>query len=270
MTGLGEMGGPMSEISPSRAPIDAWQANHVRLTFFATPDALPLRPNGWWEALVGAPPERIEDMPKLGRHLEEGPFLDGSLTLSIEMNRINWVLNSPITIDPEGGVKGVPSAGSFPAVRDAFLGQVLRWMPSAPSCHRLAFGAGLFLPVRSREEGYRSLAAYLPFAPDPETSFELKYQINRPRRSRLQPELKINRLQTWAVIFLRTSLTTQDEQGRISTPEIFLDEKWSIALDLDVNTDAGLLDQLPVERVVPLAGELADLATELAIEGDRP
>jgi hypothetical protein len=260
----------MSGISPSRAPVDAWQANHVRLTFFATPDALPLRSSGWWEAITGAPPERIEDKPKLGRRLEEGPFLDGSLTLSIEMNRINWVLNSLITIDPTGGVKDVPSAGSFPAVRDAFLEHVLRWVPSAPSCHRLAFGAGLFLPVTSREEGYRSLAAYLPFAPDPETSFELKYQINRPRWSRLQPELKINRLQTWAVIFFRTSLTAQDGQGRVSAPEIFLDEQWSIALDLDVNTDADFLDQLPVERVSPLAVELADLATGLAIEGDHP
>ena len=260
----------MSEVSPSRAPIDAWQAHQLRLTCFATPDALPLRPNGWWEAITGAPPERIEDMPKLGRHLEEGPFLDGSLTLSIEMNRINWVLNSPIAIDPAEGVKGVPSAGSFPAVRDAFLEQVLRWVSLAPSCHRLAFGAGLFLPVTSREEGYRSLAAYLPFAPDPETSFELKYQINRPRRSRVQPELKINRLQTWAVIFFRTSLTAEDEQGRISVPDFFLDEKWSIALDLDMNTDADFLNQLPMEQVAPLAWELAGLATELAIEGDHP
>ena len=67
----------MSGISPSRALIEAWQANQVRLTFFATPDALPLHPQGWWEAVTGVAPERIEDKPKVGQHLEEGFFLDG-------------------------------------------------------------------------------------------------------------------------------------------------------------------------------------------------
>ncbi len=260
----------MSEISPSRAPIDAWQANQLRLAFFATPDALPLRPQGWWEAVTGAPPERIEDKPKLGQHLEEGPFLDGQLSMSIEMNRINWIFSSSIIVDPAGGVEGIPSAGSFPVVRDSFLEQILRWLPTAPSCHRLGFGASLFLPVRNREEGYRSLAAYLPFAPDPETSHDLKYQINRPRRSILSPELKINRLQNWAVIFFRISLTALDQQGHVPASEIFRAEKWAIAFDADVNTDAGFLDQLPGERVAALVGELADLATELVIEGDHP
>jgi hypothetical protein len=260
----------MSEVSPSSEQIDAWQANQLRLTFFATPDALPLRPQGWWQVVTGEMPERIEDKPKVGQHLEEGPFLDGRLSLSVEMDRINWVLSSSITIDASGGVKDVPSIGLFPVVRNAILQQVLQWVPSAPACYRLAFGASLFLPVAGREEGYRSLAAYLPFAPDPSTSFELKYQINRPRRSRLLPELRINRLQTWAVIFFRTSLTAADERGRIAGPEIFLDEKWSIALDLDVNTAAGLLDPLPAGRLASLALELADLATELAVEGDRP
>ena len=73
-----------------------------------------------------------------------------------------------------------------------------------------------------------------------------------------------------AVIFFRTSLTAEDEQGRISVPDFFLDEKWSIALDLDMNTDADFLNQLPMEQVAPLAWELAGLATELAIEGDHP
>jgi hypothetical protein len=199
-------------------------------------------------------------------HLEEGPFLDGQLALSIEMNRINWVLDPPS--DPAQGIEDVPSLGAFPVVRNAFLRQVLHRLPSAPLCHRLAFAARLLLPVPGREDGYRSLSTYLPFAPDPEGSSELKYQINRHCRSRVQPGLKINRLQTWSSVFFRTSLTT--ESGHVPAPKILLNEKWSIALELDVNTDADALDQLPKEQVAALLGELADLASGVVIEGDRP
>jgi hypothetical protein len=223
MTGLrGE--DPMSEPSPSRAPIEAWQANQLRLTFFATPDALPLRPQGWWEAVTGVTPERIEDKPKVVQHLEEGPFLDGQLTLRVAANRIDWVLEP--TVDPEKGLADMPGIGPFVAVRDAFTVRMLTWIPVAPACHRLAFGGRLLLPVSRREEGYHLLASYLPFSPDPKGSSDLRYQINRHRRSLVLPWLTINRLQAWSVPRFGTVVIAMEP--RIPLPEIARNEKSAV------------------------------------------
>jgi hypothetical protein len=172
----------MSVGTLSRPPIEAWIAHQLRATFFATPDVLPLKPEGWWETVMEGLPERVEDRPKLGLHVEEGPFLDGVLTASVQVNRIDWSLST--VIDPESGFEDVSAMGSFPTVRDQFLAKVLRWLPSAPACHRVAFGGRLLLPVPSGEGGYRLLAAYLPFAPDPESSCEHGCRILQPAAPR--------------------------------------------------------------------------------------
>jgi hypothetical protein len=211
-------------------------------------------------------PERIEDKPKVGRHLEEGPFLDGQLTLRVAANRIDWVLEP--TVDPEKGFAEMPGIGPFVPIRDAFTARVLTWIRLAPSCHRLAFGGWLFLPVSRREEGYHLLAAYLPFAPDPESSSDLRYQINRHRRSLVQPGLTINRLQAWSVPrFGTVDLTVEP---RVPLPEIARNERFVVSFEPDVNTDAEFLERLPEERIAALVRELVDLVSELATEGDRP
>jgi hypothetical protein len=253
----------MSEATPTKPNIDAWQAHQLRCTFFATPDALPLESRGWWESAIESPPERIEDQPKIGRHIEEGPFLDGLLTLSAQANRIDWLLG-PV-IDPDQGFHGLWPIGPFPLVRDEYLAKVLRWVPSAPPCHRIAFGGRLLLPVSSREEGYRLLAAYLPFAPDPEGSSDLRYQINRPRWSQVRPDLKINRSQAWSV-----SLSWLSVIRRADNREITRQERSSICLDPDVNTAAEFLNRLPADQIADLMKELADLTAGLVVEGDRP
>ena len=45
-----------------------------------------------------------QDKPKVGRHLEEGPFLDGQLTLSVEANRIDWVLGPIVTPNKDSAI----------------------------------------------------------------------------------------------------------------------------------------------------------------------
>jgi len=254
----------MSEGTLSRPPIEAWKAHQLRATFFATPDVLPLQPGGWWESVMEGLPERVEDRPKVGHHVEEGPFLDGVLTIRVQANRIDW--SHDTIIDPEKRLQGMPALGSFPTVRDEFLAKVLRWLPSAPACHRAAFGGRLLLPVPSREVGYRLLASYLPFAPDPEGSTDLRYQINRQRRSRVQPGLLIHRLQTWSVSSVHVVNVPPGERLRL--PGVA--ETFSISLEPDVNTDAEFFDRLPADRIADLVKELVQFTTELAIEGDCP
>jgi hypothetical protein len=255
----------MSQSDRTRANVEAWQVYELRASFFATPDALPLKPQGWWQSAAGTMPERIEDRPNLPRHVEEGPFPGGLLNLTVEADRIRWVVApTPESLEQ---FEELPKVGSFPTVRDGFLSRASRWLPSAPPCRRIGIGARLLLPVLTREAGYRLLAAYLPFAPDPDGSTDLKYQINRQRMSRVQANLLINRLQNWAVVSFRKTLPAGD---RLGAPGVVLNERWSMAFDADVNTDAESWHQLPPERIGALMQELADLATELALEGDRP
>lgn len=251
-------------ITSSRPGIEAWKAQQLRATFFATPDALPLKPNGWWESVTEELPERVEDRPKSGHHVEEGPFLDGVLATSIRANRIDWALSA--MVDSGMGFEDVSAMGSFPNLRDQFLAKILRWLPSAPACHRVAFGGRLLLPVPSREAGYRLLASYLPFAPDPEGSTDLKYQINRQRRSGVQPGLLIHRLQTWSVSSVRVMSVSAGERTRFPGAG----ERFSISLEPDVNTDAEFFDRLPADRIADLVKELVRFTTELAIQGDCP
>ena len=130
----------------------------------------------------------------------------------------------------------------------------------------MAFGGRLLLPVPSREEGYRLLASYLPFAPDPEGSTDLSYQINRQRRSRVQLGLLIHRLQIWSVSSVRVVNVPPGERLRLPS----VAETFSISLEPDVNTDAEFFDRLPADRIADLVKELARFTTELALEGDRP
>jgi hypothetical protein len=256
----------MSEDRPSRAPIDAWQAGQFRLTLFATPEATPLHPEGWWEAVTGETPERIETRPKVGQHLEDGFFLEGQLTLSVAANRIDWVVEPVIDLDKK--LEDMPAIGPFVPVRDAFMERILTWIPVAPSCFRLAFGGRLLLPLSSREEGYHLLAAYLPFAPDPAHSSDLRYEINRHRPSRVQPGLILNRLQAWSVPRFQTAMSPAGP--RFAVTKVIGPERFAISLEPDVNTDADFVEALPRERTADLVKELVDLAGELASEGDCP
>jgi hypothetical protein len=264
LLGIERAGELMSANTPSRSEIEAWRPRQLRATFFATPDALPLKPGGWWGSVMNGSPDRVEERPKVGHFVAEGPFLDGVLTISVHANRIDWGLDT--LIDDAAWFEGKLAIGSFPTVRDEFLARVLRWLPSAPPCHRAAFGGRLLLPVLSREEGYRLLASYLPFAPDPEGSTDLRYQINRQRRSGVQPGLLIHRLQAWSVSSVRVVSVPPGERLPLSGSA----ETFSISLEPDVNTDAEFFDRLPPERIVDLIKELAQFATELALQGDCP
>jgi hypothetical protein len=252
----------MSEFVPQRRNVEEWQASQLRITLFASPMVPPLNPAGWWGLVTEAEKDRIEDNPKIGKHVEEGQSLGGSLSLTIVANRVDWVLSH--VLDIEKGLHDVPKVGAYLSVCEDFLLAILRWLPSAPPIQRLAFGGRLMLPVPSREESYRLLGAYLPFSPDPITSSDLRYQINRPRVSHALTDLKVNRLQVWSSGFFRLQSGAAAKEN-----EMILHEQHAVSLELDINTEAQFMGSLPAERLPDLLRELAQYATELAAEGDR-
>jgi hypothetical protein len=169
----------------------------------------------------------------------------------------------------EGAPLEIRSAGSFPNALEAFDRLMMRWLENCPALSRLAFGAIVFESVRDRTEGYRRLAERLHAVHlDPEGSSDFLYQINRPRNSTAVDTLRINRLSKWSVArFVPFSLMIAPQSIQ-SFPAIGGEE--ACRIELDINTAAEFVGELPPTRLPQLFEELKSLAIELITRGDIP
>jgi hypothetical protein len=243
-----------------------WTAESLRLTAFSTTPVTE-RVN-WWHDLFGDAPETSTVSKKSGiaEVQEAGPLKPGRLALRIQINRIDWVWSPSEEQAPDFW----PSLGTFTEVVEGFVPLMQKWLAIAPPLNRLAFGAVLMMPVDSREHGYRLLGErYLPALKiDPVGSSDLNYQINRPRPSRTLPNLAINRLSKWSVLFVRRHLLgVQGDTMRTDKGE---EPRHFCRLELDLNT-APIFDRdLAGSSLGPAFDELRALALEIAERGDIP
>jgi len=162
--------------------------------------------------------------------------------------------------------------GPLTSALPIFSEMMLRWLATTGlDITRLALGAILRLPVRSKDEGYSLMSNYLSFSLPPESS-DFLYRINRPRpSSSLDDGTLINRLATWAVIQVETLLIpvsggTAGAEGVSREREPF----FACRLELDINTAADRPGTLPQDRLDRLLAEFADAATDIAARGDQP
>lgn len=240
--------------------VDAWQVQVLRLTAFPVAE-LPIEENSWWIDLVKEPPETRTIRLRYASLREEGSYAGGKLSLKVDPQRVDWLLE-PIEGTEEDPL---PMIGVFPEVLSRFEDLAIRWLKS-DSClpiQRLAFGAVLLQPVKSREAGYRELSQYLPFEVDAENSSDLLYQINRPRDSHVGiEELKINRISKWSVSAMQLL--------RFSPPRVGAAKLGNFAcrLELDINTAAEFQGELSHKKLADIFRELVKLGEEIAAEGD--
>jgi hypothetical protein len=248
--------------TPTR-PENRWLAETLRVTIFPTPGAAPNEQNPW-ARLVGEEPETRSMQPRAGLIQEEG-LVDGrKLHVGSSASRIDIVLGAPTPDD----VPDSPLTLSFAEGLGQLLAVVRRWIAIGSDARRLAFGAVLLQPVASREQGYESLAEYLPAIQlDPLRSSDFFYQINRPRPSAVYPGMTINRLSRWAVAnfkFTRLSIGAGAESAMPIT------QSFATRLELDVNTPTDQAEDLTSDRLEPLFAELIAYGQEIAADGDRP
>jgi len=250
-----------------RLPIEAWEAESLRLTVFPFP-ASPVENPGWWETLVGQPPEVEVTRPRQGARREEGAFETGRLVLETSPIRIDLQLIPSPTL--EAGPVGFLTIGKFSEILRPFAAVTIRWLnlDSAPQIQRVAFGAVLLSPADSRRSGYSQLAAYLPSVNiEPDHATDLLYQINRPRDSTTGiPNPRINRLSKWSVasisaggIVVEPTQITYQEAPR---------QYFACRLEVDVNT--AQRQPLPREKLPGIFEELMELGKEIVREGDIP
>lgn len=250
--------------------MDLWQSERLRLTTFPEP-SINTQETKWWEKIVGEPPESTTIRQRLGELHEEGVFESGTLSLDIQPLRIDW--NMSVAKPTEPPERELQTLGSFLQTSDTFVRFMKRWLENdCPDLGRIAFGAVLLMHVKSREDGYNTLAQLLSNVKlDPENTSDFMYQINRPRKSKLHiSDLHINRLSKWSVGAINYALFRL-EAGKFDTKQLYTaPETFTCRLELDINTPADYQSVLPRNKLGSIFDELIKLAKEIAVKGDIP
>lgn len=241
------------------APHTAWLSESLRLTVFR--DAVDVDSlDHWWTEFVGHPVERDEAKPMEGFRRIEGemPGLDeheARLSLAAQAGRVDWHIR-PKEVSPFA----LPAIGPFPGAAEAFVKLGKKWMAEASiETGRIALGAILVLPVESREEGYSKMSSLLRMDLPPDAS-DFTFRINRPVASEALHDLTLNRLMTWAVVQL--SAVSLDGSGEIPGSGAL-----ACRLEMDISTQTGREEALPMAEEGSILEELWNIAKEIAAEG---
>lgn len=247
-------------------PAEAWQVASMRVTAFPS-EAIAVEHVSWWADVVGVPPDTVVSRPKAGQYQAQGEFEGRQLAIQIQPGRTEWNIGPIVKAAEE--LPNVPMLGPLLEVIDSFSKVVTVWLPTAPPMTRLAFGTVLIQPVESVRAGYILIKKYLPTVDiDPEGSSDLLYQINRPRMSATGIQgLHINRLARWSVQRAQRVVLTLGPEG--ATTQTIGDEV-ACRLELDINTTPGFEGTLPVQHLIALVREMAELGREIAQRGDVP
>lgn len=234
-----------------------WQVEQLRLTVFTK---LPLNEDmlAAWGQVTGVEPESKTSKTALGIYTAEGAYNNARLFLNIGPGRVDWLLT------PIGSVEDpTPTLGALAETEEVFLGLLKPWLERLSIVViRIAHGIVLRSPTPDRVSGYKVVADLVPALKiDAENSSDLTYQINRPRKSKVVENLKLNRLSKWGVIHFSFFDAVSRIQGNSN--------QHFCRLELDINTDADQSNDL-ANKSVDLVGELIQLGGEIAANGDTP
>lgn len=258
----------MSKDAPAPPDFSGWQAQYLRLISFPAEPQFSVQQD-WWRTLTGEDRERRVE--KSREVQEEGEFEGAILSLAIDLLKLQWTF-APV-ISAESIPEGIPVLGPLMKRKDWFRGHMHRWLEISPPITRLAFAAGLFYPVESREAGYQMLNQYLRCVDVDPHSTDFLYRVNRRTASRTGVAgLNVNRLTTWSVgkfeIAIRAQTAGLSGQEEAST-QTMSEEKYACALQLDINTVPQAGRNLPAESLQQIFDELIEFGVGIATHGDR-
>ena len=247
---------------------DEWQVESLRLSVFLV-DAINLTETRSWESLVGNAPDELRIQQQQQLVMEEGPFLNGRLRVEARSNRFDWRFFP----DPKNLPYELPVLGPYADLESRFRDLMLKWLPSCPPVHRVAYGGVLLLPAEGLPDACRKLNDLLPAVEiDPENTQDLTYGINRRRDSRCSIEgLKINRLSTWSAVQILDTVIDIPASGHHSPKVTQLPNPRNLCrLELDINTIPEFVRELDKNLVPEIFNELVDTGNEITTKGDVP
>lgn len=240
-----------------RLPLNAWRIQALRLTtFHMSLEGVDLP--SMYRSVLDRDPET--EVRQREGYQSEGAFQTGKMILVVPnlvgMRRVDWLATQ---------LSGEEAPLLGESLR-LFIDTLRPWLTQSPPVRRLAAGAVLVTPVRTKAIGYGQLQAYLPAVTiDPVRSTDLLYQINRPRDTATPVEgLVINRLSKWQV----PVVVDVDFVGL--APTISAAQNEVCQVELDINTSPQFTQDLPREHLGAIIDELAAAIIEQVRDGDRP
>jgi hypothetical protein len=235
-----------------------WSVETLRLTAFQHVP-VDLTNINWWADAVGSEPTQDNINRQIGELKQEGQFSNGILNLTITPSRIDWKLMSIMELEGE-----LPARlGDIEEKTKEFTNLLSSWLSSQPSIHRLAFGLILVTPHEDHKAAYEHLNSCLPHVELKPNSTDFLYQINRPQVINISNlgELGFNRLSRWHAI--KGGFT--GEINGVKHERKFYASK----LELDINTDARRVIELPSDCLSHILSQLVELATQISKNGDK-
>lgn len=215
-----------------------WQIEILRFSFLNMSSGIQNQDFGW-SSLTSSEPESVTEKRGLGIVTEEGPWLNGNLSVTKQHGRIDVVYSAG---QPEGPL---PNAGTVKDVYEVFRTWYQRL--GTIRAKRLGFGGVLLLPVNDGAEGYNYLQRFLPFVNFESDMSDFFLQINRKKDSVFG--CRVNELSKWSCIAVKTLQFSED--GVAEEPFSI----HAVRLEFDLNT----ADGSGVAKLVEAAGILGDL-----------
>ena len=219
-----------------------------------------------WEPLIGTAPEAVHRRPRDPSAKEEGPFLDGWLSVEANNTRIDWRFDH----DPTNPPSELPIVGAYGTLHTEFRELMKRWFIDSPPIQRIGYGAVLLLSVNDVAEGNSLLSELLPAVDIEQDTTDFLYRINRRRHAHSMEGIEVNRLSTWSVasvVGLRVDMLPLER--RMPTLTRIADRN-ACRLELDINTAPEFRSQIPTDTAPQLFDELVTLGNEIASSGDIP
>jgi len=243
---------------------DLWKVNSLRFTVFPK-ENFSISDN-WWESLTGSQPNNITNQPKFQLRHYEGTYESGTFIIETDPVRISLIYTQ--NVSSQQNFSSFFSLSEYNEIINYFVPIIDKWfsLPDCPVAQRIAYGGILLAPVKNKLEGYQKLDSYLPALHiDTQNSADFLYQINRPRLSKVVPNLLLNRLSKWLLIRFQASVT----QFFAKIPQVnHLNAEYAVNLEFDINTDGDNIGDFSPDKQKELFAELRELCEEIALNGD--
>jgi hypothetical protein len=215
--------------------------------------------------VAGFAPTQITDRKPQQTRVEAGSNDAFAITLTTSPQRADIVISPKASTAPPTVFQFLGSIDD--AMRDVLqLG--LRWLPTPPDVHRVAIGLVVGKVASSKREAVSLLLEKSPaIAKSADDLLEFELITNRPRKSRVAPDILLNRYARWQVV-----QTHVFEEAKVegSVASVVVAKALDVARALiDVSTLV-TNSRVRAEFVVPLFREMCELAREIADKGDVP
>jgi len=249
-----------------------WLLESIRATVFA-PDIRAVGLQNW-ESLVERPPAHTRDNRQIDGTVEAGLYGGHSLTMGVARRPGLGPGRADLILAPANRTVVVPldplreriepaAIGPFMTNFEGFVALTNRWLSTVTNVRRLALACTLFERTDSPEAALdivlRNVPSFKKVGED--RIVDLSIQLNRPRISRVNSSVSINRFARWSARTVEIALSP------VPIPPATVRSERAQA-DLDVSTASET--DIGGQQIPGYMDELSRLIREIAEMGDIP